>query len=81
MKDIIRGFKKWMLRVQIRRCELMLIKLGAKTDRYHKIILKSIEEGNKVKTKKLQLKRDEYADIHMATIRKKHKLKRLLIGA
>ena len=43
--NIVKKFKKFMLNQKIKRCELTLIKLNVKTDKYHKNIMDEIING------------------------------------
>lgn len=78
MKDI----KVYILNKQIDRCELRIILLDAKVEKYHDIIVDKIIKGDdKVQIEILRMKKRKLNDRIIKLIERKYEFKRQLIWA
>jgi hypothetical protein len=82
MKNIMRNFKRWMLKIQIKRCDLTVNQLIAELEGYHELIIKKTMRGdNQARIERLQSERDGLVDTSLDLLRKKCDLLDQLIRA
>lgn len=80
MRNIIKKFKIWVVKKQVRSCELTLIELNGKSEEYYKKIMNLIKNGgSQIKIAKLKFERLGIHDMKMDMIDKKYKLRDRLI--
>lgn len=82
MRKIMKDIKVYILNKQIDRCELRIILLDAKVEKYHDIIVDKIIKGDdKVQIEILRMKKRKLNDRIIKLIERKYEFKRQLIWA